>query len=87
MGGDLLVQIQAIDQAVLTRVVRKDQHDPDLVILDWTVEPIGHELLTDTTAGLFRFTGHGQSEKGGNSILDGGPKMDQQPQTVEPAVE
>jgi len=66
MVGDLLVQVKAMDQAVLTRAVRKDQHDPDLVILDWTVEPIGHELLTDTTAGLFRFTGHGQSAKGGN---------------------
>ncbi len=65
MGGDLLVQLQAIDQAVLIKAVRKDQHDPDLVISDWTVEPVSHEILTDTTAGLFRFTGQGQSAKGG----------------------
>ena len=64
MVGDLLVQLKAMDQAVLTEAVRKDQHDPDLVILDWTVEPIGHEVLTDTTAGLFRFNGQGQSAKG-----------------------
>jgi len=62
--GDLLEQLKAMDQAVLTEAVRKDQHDPDLVILEWTVEPISHELLTDTTSGLFRFNGQGQSAKG-----------------------
>ena len=60
----LLEQLKAMDLAVLTEAVRKDQLDPDLVILDWTVEPIVHELLTDTTSGLFRFTGHGHSAKG-----------------------
>jgi phage shock protein PspC (stress-responsive transcriptional regulator) len=67
MVGDLLEQLKAMDQAVLTEAVRKDQHDPDLVILDWTVEPICHELFTDTTAGLFRFTGQGQSAQGTRS--------------------
>jgi len=67
MAGDLLVQLKAMDQAVLTKAVRMDQHDPDLVILDWTVAPINHELLTDTTAGLFRFNGLGQSAKGNRS--------------------
>jgi len=64
MAGDLLVQLKAMDHTVLTEAVRKDQHDPDLVILDWTVEPISHEILTDTTGGLFRFKGQCQSAKG-----------------------
>jgi hypothetical protein len=64
MAGGLLEQLKVMDQAVLTEVVRKDQRDPDLVILDWTVEPISHELLTDTTSGLFCFAGQGQSAKG-----------------------
>jgi len=64
MVGNLPEQLKAMDQAVLTEAVRKDQHNPDLVILDWTVEPIGHELLTDTTSGLFRFKGQGQTTKG-----------------------
>jgi len=64
MAGDLLAQLGAIDPAVLTEAVRKDQQDPDLVILDWMVEPISQEILTDTTAGLFRFNGQGQSAKG-----------------------
>lgn len=64
MAGDLLAQLRAMDPALLTQVVRKDQGDPDLVILDWTVEPISHEILTDTTAGLFRFSGQVQSANG-----------------------
>ncbi|MBN1937822.1 MAG: phosphotransferase [Anaerolineae bacterium] len=67
MVGDLLEQLKAVDQAVLTEAVRKAQQDPNLVILDWTVEPIGHEILTDTTTGLFRFNGQGQSAKGNRS--------------------
>src|SRR5688500_18418519 len=45
MTDDVLEQLKAIDQAVLTDVVRKDQHDPDLVILDWTVQPLSHEKI------------------------------------------
>jgi hypothetical protein len=64
MTEDLLVRLKAIDPAVLTEVVRQDQHDPGLIIQDWTVEPIGHERFLDTTGGLFRFNGKGESTLG-----------------------
>jgi hypothetical protein len=64
MVADLLIRLKTMDLAVLTEAVRKDHHDPDLVILDWSVEPIGHEIFTDTTAGLFRFYGQCHSAKG-----------------------
>src|SRR5687767_14077372 len=61
MTDDLLEQLKGIDQTVLTDVARKDQQDPDLVILDWIVEPLGHENIISTTGGLFCFSGQGQS--------------------------
>ena len=61
MTSDLLEQLKAIDQAVLTDVVRKDQHNQDLVLLDWMVEPISHEKIISTTGGLFCFSGRSQS--------------------------
>jgi hypothetical protein len=64
MTSDLLEQLKGMDPAVLTEIVRKDQHDPDLVILDWTVEALGHERVIGTTGGLFRFKGLGQSTQG-----------------------
>lgn len=64
MTDDLLEQLKAIDPAILTDVVRKDQRDPNLVIVDWSVEPLGHEKIIDTTGGLFCFSGHGQSKEG-----------------------
>jgi hypothetical protein len=67
MVNDLLEQLKAMDQSVLIEAVRKDQHDPDLVISDWIVEPIRHNILADTTTGLFRFKGHGQSANGNRS--------------------
>jgi hypothetical protein len=67
MACDLLTQLKAMDPAVLTGVVRRDQRDPYLVILDWTVEPLGQEKIIDTTGGLFRFSGQGQSALGRQS--------------------
>jgi hypothetical protein len=64
MAGDILEQLKAVDLAVLTEVVRKDQHNPELKILDWTVKPISHEKIIDTTGGLFRFSGQGRSTRG-----------------------
>lgn len=64
MTGDLLEQFKTIDQAILTDVVRKDQRDPDLVILDWTVEPLSHEKIISTTGGLFCFSGQSQGTQG-----------------------
>jgi len=64
MTDALLDQLKGMDRAVLTEIVRKDQHDPDLVILDWTVEPLSHEKIINTTGGLFRFSGQGQGTQG-----------------------
>jgi len=64
MTSDLLEQLKRMDQAVLMEVVRKDQHNPDLVILDWTVEPLSHEKISDTTGGLFCFSGQCQGREG-----------------------
>ena len=61
MSQDLLEQLKAIDQSFLTEVVRKDQQNPDLSILDWTVEPMSHEKIIDTTGGLFCFRGRSHS--------------------------
>ena len=60
MTDDLQEQLKGIDQTVLTDVVRKDQQDPDLVILDWTVEQLGHEKIISITGGLFCFNGQSQ---------------------------
>ena len=64
MTDDLLEQLNALDQAVLRDVIRNDQHDTELVLLDWSVEPLSHEKIIDTTAGLFCFNGQSQSIKG-----------------------
>jgi len=64
MTDDLLEQLKRIDQALLTKIVRKDQNNPDLVLLDWTVEPLSHEKIIETTGGLFCFSGQSQSTHG-----------------------
>lgn len=63
MTDTLLEQLKRMDQAVLTEVVRKDQRNPDLTILDWAVAPLNHEKIIDTTGGLFCFSGHCQGAK------------------------
>jgi len=64
MTSDLLEQLKRMDQTVLIEVVRKDQRNPNLVILDWTVEPLSHEKIIDTTGGLFCFSGQCQGAEG-----------------------
>jgi hypothetical protein len=67
MAGNLLQQLQALDTAVVTEVVRKDRRDTELTLLDWVVEPLSHEKIIDTTGGLFRFSGHCTSMQGKQS--------------------
>jgi hypothetical protein len=64
MTDDILEQLKAINQAVLTNVVRKDQRDHELVLVNWTVAPLSHEKIIETTGGLFCFSGQGQGAKG-----------------------
>lgn len=62
MENDLLHQLKAIDAAVLTDIVGRDQGDADLEIIDWKVEPLNHEKFISTTGGLFRFSGLAQNK-------------------------
>ena len=61
---NVLEQLKEIDQAILKEVVRKDQRDSELVLLNWSVEPLSHEKIIDTTGGLFCFSGQSKSTKG-----------------------
>jgi hypothetical protein len=64
MSDDLLGQLEKMDRAILTDVVRKDQRNSELVLLDWTVTPLSHEKIISTTGGLFCFSGQSQSAEG-----------------------
>lgn len=64
MSQDTLAQLHNLDPALLTAVVRQAQHSPALALLDWSVEPLGHEKIIDTTGGLYRFHGHGEDGDG-----------------------
>jgi hypothetical protein len=58
MPVDLLEQLEALPPAVLTEVVRTDQHDPGLELLDWTVRPLKPENVGLSSGSLYRFSGH-----------------------------
>ncbi len=60
MDTDILATLQALDPAILTDLVRQDQHNPKFDILDWKFEPLSHEKIIETTGGLYRFDGHGR---------------------------
>jgi hypothetical protein len=62
MSSDTLEQLQRLDIALLTDVVRQDQRSPAFEILDWTVKPLSHAKIIDTTGGLFQFSGQGYGE-------------------------
>lgn len=64
MGNDLLEEFKAIDAAVLTDIVCRDQGRADLEIIDWKVEPLSHEKIISTTGGLFRFSGSAHNKAG-----------------------
>lgn len=64
MSSDLLSTLQNSDPALLTEIVRKQQNSPMFELLDWTVEPISHARILDSTGGLFRFSGQGQDNGG-----------------------
>lgn len=54
----------SLDPALLTAVVRQEQGSPNFELLDWSVEPLGHEKIIRTTGGLYHFSGHGQDGNG-----------------------
>ena len=59
MPRDRLEQLKAIDSAVLTEVVRRDQCSSDFVIINWTVERLSNKGIANPDA-LFRFYGRGR---------------------------
>src|SRR5262245_48036021 len=64
MNLDTLATLRALDPALLTGVVRQARGNPTFELLDWTVEPMSHEKIIETTGGLFRFSGEGRDEHG-----------------------
>jgi hypothetical protein len=60
MNPDLPVTLQTLDPAALADLVRQDQRSPAFEILDWTVQPLDHAKIIDTTGGLYRFSGYGR---------------------------
>ena len=66
MAQTMLEQLESVDRAVLTDIVRQDQRSPDYKILDWTVRPMKHKGQTNPD-GLYLFEGRGRDESGENS--------------------
>ena len=64
MPVDPLTLLHEIDPNVLTDVVRHDQGRPDFNILNWTVQPLSHEKIIETTGGLFLLSGTGRDDQG-----------------------
>jgi hypothetical protein len=60
MKPALPAALQAFDPGALADLVRQDQRNPAFEILDWTVDPLEHEKIIDTTGGLYRFSGYGR---------------------------
>jgi hypothetical protein len=57
-------QLHNLDPALLTVVVRQAQRSPAFDLLDWSVAPLNHQKIIDTTGGLYRFSGQGQDAAG-----------------------
>lgn len=58
-GDDIFETLQAIDPEILTQVARQSLNAPDLRLADWSVAPLRHEKVLETTGGLYRFQGNG----------------------------
>ena len=59
MAEELLEKLKGTDVALLTKLVRQDQHSPDFVVLDWAVEPFSKKGFGGAE-GLFLFHGQGR---------------------------
>jgi hypothetical protein len=54
--------LPAIDPTVLADVVRQAQRSPAFEILSWTIQPLAHEKIIETTGGLFLLSGMGRGD-------------------------
>jgi hypothetical protein len=66
MTTTLLTQLQAIEPAVLTDVVRQDQRSPAFEITSWTANVLSDKGVANPE-GLFLFSGEGRDERGARS--------------------
>lgn len=64
MSDEILVQLRSLDLGLLNGVVRRAQGSPTFELLDWSVAPLNHQKIIDTTGGLYRFSGQGQDAAG-----------------------
>lgn len=64
MSDDTLSSLNAMDMAILTDVVRKDQGSQSFEVVSWTAEPLSHVIMNMNTGGLYRFSGLGRDENG-----------------------
>ncbi len=64
MSQDVPATVANIDLATLTDVVRQDQRSPAFELREWTVAPLGHHKIIDTTGGLYCVSGRGYDERG-----------------------
>jgi len=61
MAEDLLARLKAIDPAVLTAVVRQDQHSPSFEITEWSIRRLSDKGVANPD-GLWLVNGLGQAE-------------------------
>ncbi len=60
MSQDTLESLKEIDPGVLAEIARRSLILPSFELGDWTVSPLAHEKVIETTGGLFAFTGQGR---------------------------
>lgn len=59
MAEDMLLEMQQLDPRIVANVAGRSLNIADFKLADWSVEPLRHEAVLETTGGLFRFRGHG----------------------------
>ena len=59
MTDDRLEKLNGIDPTVLSEVARQDLGAAAFEVRDWSVTPLSHEKVIETTGGLYCFSGRG----------------------------
>ena len=59
MPQEMLLELQQLDPQIIANVARGSLNAENLELADWSVAPLRHEAVLETTGGLFRFRGHG----------------------------
>ena len=61
MMNDSSPLLQAIDPAVLSVIAGQALRAPVIELGNWTVSPLSHEKVLETTGGLYCFEGHART--------------------------